>query len=311
MRSYLPGSDAFSRWQLDRMLPACLSDAPDGILDRVSYYNRLEVISDLPDRRLGDLDRTDNGSNSAFYKIDLRKHARGFGPDLRLRALFGDVTHVPDHPTIVKSRPVIGDLANSILMPLDVFRHLYFPADPRDWQEKKPFAVWRGRSNQQAPRLAAARLFADHADHDIGQIDDRPDLPPAKGFLSIPEQLQYRYVLSLEGHDTATNLKWIMASNSVAMAPKLSYETWFMEGRLEPGVHFVQIAPDLSDLEDRVAWCEDNPAEVQQIIRNAQDWTRQFRDPARENLIAALVLQKYVEMTGGTEYSRVSRRLFT
>jgi hypothetical protein len=38
---------------------------------------------------------------------------------------------------------------------------------------------------------------------------------------------------------------------------------------------------------------------------------RQFRDPARERLIAALVLQKYAEFTGGLGLTSSPVRLFT
>ena len=54
--------------------------------------------------------------------------------------------------------------------------------------------------------------------------------------------------MSLEGIDVATNLKWIMSSNSLCFSPKLRYETWFMEGKLVPGVHFVEVRDDFDDL---------------------------------------------------------------
>jgi len=34
--------------------------------------------------------------------------------------------------------------------------------------------------------------------------------------------------------------------------PPPTYETWFAEGHLEPGVHYVPLAPDFSDLAERV-----------------------------------------------------------
>ena len=41
-----------------------------------------------------------------------------------------------------------------------------------------------------------------------------------------------------------------MSSNSVAVMPRPKYESWFMEGRLQPGVHYIEIKDDYSDLED-------------------------------------------------------------
>ena len=311
-REYLPGATTALHWRLRRLLPPSLDALPPEILDRVHYCNRLDPAKSYPQpsKRAGDLRARDMSSSDMFYYIDLMRHAQGYGSHLRLDRAFGDVTEVPDVPAFVKSRPATGDRDNAVLMPLDILRHLHFPDDPVPWSRKKPVAVWRGRSNGQAPRIAASRLFGTHPDHDIGQIDAHPDLPAPKGFLSIPEQLQYRYILSLEGNDVATNLKWIMASNSVALAPRLEFETWYMEGRLEPGRHFVVIRADLGDLEDRVAWCEENPSEVQDIIAEAQRWTRQFRDRRRENLVAALVVQKYAEATGGIDLTGIPHRLF-
>ena len=65
----------------------------------------------------------------------------------------------------------------------------------------------------------------------VGQVN-KPETGGAflRPKLSILEQLEYKFVLCLEGNDVATNLKWVMSSNSLAVMPKPRYETWFMEG---------------------------------------------------------------------------------
>lgn len=312
LREYAPGAWALARRRLAARLPKRLEDVPHEVLERVGYYNRLSVpAGDLPPVRLGDMSIKTTDRSGKLYYIDLMRDAQGFGPEFRIAPLFGDVIHVPDAPSLVKSRPIAGDVARSVLLPLDALRHFQFPKDSRRWAAKRPTAVWRGMLNGQAPRIAAVRRYAESAVHDIGQVHEAEGMAPPKGWLSIAQQLEHRYVLSLEGNDVATNLKWIMASNSVALAPRLEYETWYMEGRLEPGVHFVEIRADLADLDERIAWCEANPEAVADIVRNAQGWVRQFQDPGRERLIAALVLQKYAEMTGGLGLTSSPVRLFT
>ena len=49
------------------------------------------------------------------------------------------------------------------------------------------------------------------------------------------DNLNYKFILAIEGYDVATNLKWIMSSNSLAVMPRPTYATWFMEGTLIPG----------------------------------------------------------------------------
>jgi len=113
-----------------------------------------------------------------------------------------------------------------------------------------------------------------------------------------PTQLSHRYILSLEGNDVATNLKWVMGSNALAISPPLQFETWYREGQLQPDTHFLSVRPDFADLKDRVAWAEANPEPVQAIIANANAWTQQFRDPKAEADRAARTLHRYLTVTG-------------
>jgi hypothetical protein len=96
----------------------------------------------------------------------------------------------------------------------------------------------------------------------------------------------------------ATNLKWAMASNMLVMSPLLRFETWFMEGRLQPGKHFVLLKDDLSDLEDKVDYYAIHSDEAEEIIRNAHAWVDQFTDPLKESIISTRVLEKYFRLSG-------------
>ena len=80
--------------------------------------------------------------------------------------------------------------------------------------------------------------------------------------------------------------------------PKPKYETWFMEGKLIPNHHFVEIKDDYSDLEERLSYFIDHPEEANRIIKNANDHVRQFQDRKREKLLSLLVLEKYFVQTG-------------
>jgi hypothetical protein len=262
--------------------------------ERINYCNMLDEVVDARDfPKLADL-RVADGSR---YYIDLMRVAKGFGQNFRINTLFGDITHVPDTPTIVKSRPIAGDRKNSVLLPLDAFRHFYLPSDPLPFGEKKPSAVWRGSINNELRRRAVETHYHSKR-HDIAHLKPFAGLPEPRQWLSVRDQLKSKYIISLEGNDVATNLKWIMGSNSVAISPKLHFETWFMEGKLIPGVHFVEVQPDLSDLDEKIAWCEDNQDQVQNIVREANTWVNGFRNQSVEFKLSQLVLKKYADMTG-------------
>jgi hypothetical protein len=237
---------------------------------------------------------------ASMYYLDMKEHARYFPRHLQLNHILGDVTHIPDRPSFVKSRPIFGDNRNSILLKLDKFRHFHFLNDQMGFRDKKPMAVWRGAPNN-PKRIALLRRCFDHPLCDVGTPTGSPGGALFKPYLSAADQMRFRYVISIEGNDVATNLKWILASNSLCLMPAPCYETWFMEGRLEAGKHYVPLRDDFEDLEEKILHYESNIGEAEQIIRNANSFAAQFRDAARERLVSLLVMHKYFVATGQLE----------
>lgn len=297
----------FARAALDLALPAGIArrrvrrilqraragDLPDELRDRLDYCNMLAPLDPPPPppaRRVRDYRVRDK----TFYAIDLLRHARGFGADTPLAARFGDHKTVPDTPMLVKARPSHGPRANAVLFPLDTLRHFQIFPDPVPFAEKLPHAAWRGRPHNPVRRALAER-FHDHPRHDIGLYGSGPFARP---WISGAEQNRYRYLLAPEGNDVASNLCRILSSNSLAVAPPMTCETWLMQGRLVPGVHFVQVADDFSDLDETIAHYEAHPGEAREIVANANAWAARFADPAREATLAVLVLAKYLECSG-------------
>ena len=88
-----------------------------------------------------------------------------------------------------------------------------------------------------------------------------------------------------------------MSSNSLAVMPRPTCESWFMESRLEPGVHYVEVKDDYSDLETQMDYYSSHPREAEEMARNANRYVDQFRDLRRERYISLLVMQKYFKLT--------------
>ena len=266
---------------------------------RVAYYNRLNQPF-TPSKTAETTGDFRFAGKSTAYCIDFSRLIRCFPCNRKVDYLFGDVTEIPDQPRFVKSRPIHPENRNrnSVLLKLNAIRHYHFVPDKRAFANKKPMAVWRGKSNRQH-RIEFASRFADHPLCNIGCNRHKEPEKQAyhKDFMSIEEQLEYQFVVSVEGIDVATNLKWIMASNSLCLMRRPKFETWFMEGSLIPGYHYVELADDHSDLPDKIAYYSAHPEEATAIVANAQRHVARFRDERTERITALLVMQKYLELS--------------
>ncbi|GAA4902903.1 glycosyl transferase family 90 [Mucilaginibacter defluvii] len=267
------------------------------ITDRVNYYNKLQANVALGADAI-QLQNMAIFKSPKAYNFDTFEYTRYFDPELKATFLFGDVIHTPDTPTIQKSRPIASDNANAVLLKLDKYRHFVFVDDKVPFEQKKDILIGRGVVTQ-PHRIKFMEMYFDSALCNLGQVNSNGgNIAWLKPKIGIDEHLQYKFVLSLEGNDVATNLKWIMSSNSVAVMPGPRYETWFMEGRLIPNVHYIHIKDDFSDLEERLQYYITHPAEAREIALNANNYVKQFFDKAKEDMISLLVLQKYFECTG-------------
>lgn len=289
---------------------AKLDQRPDKayILQRTDYYCKL--LADTPynheawQQKAIEIGKQPMTSQSVYY-YDAMEYARWFDQHLRWILQSGDVDYALDLPSIVKSRPIHEENACNVMLNLEKVRHFLFVNDKKSFAEKKNVAIFRGKIGQQTGRkdnsikmnrFEFATRFFGHPMFDIGAIGHQfPQWHSEK--LTIGEHLDYKFIMSLEGNDVASNLKWVMSSNSIAVTPPLTCETWFMEGTLKPDYHYIEIKADFSDIEEKLQYYIDHPEEAQQIIKHAHEYIDQFRDQEREKLISLLVLQRYFNLT--------------
>jgi len=272
----------------------------EGIEERVHYYNQCDTPFQLDQAEQTIQEFTGNRRRTVYF-LDSVHFLRRFDPAFRVAYEFGDVTTVPEVPSIVKSRPIAGDIRNSVVLKLEKRRHFFFLKQDRPFEQKKGMLVWRGAADQ-PHRQRMVQQYFDHPLCDIGQTNrPKQDVPWQKDFMSIGKQLTYKYILSIEGFDVATGLKWLLSSNSLCMMVKPTYETWFMEGRLVPGKHYVLIQDDYSDLAEKIEYYNRHPDEALEIIQHAHQYVEQFKHPLREDAISMLVLEKYFELSNNQQ----------
>lgn len=259
----------------------------------IDYYCKInDVCNESGTSTIGDISLL----SKSLYTYDFYRILANFPKSLRFNYLWGDITYVPNSPTFLKSRPIHGDNANSILLPLVTHRHLRFINDLIPYEDKKSIAVWRGaayqKNRQQFLDFTKNLPFCDVANTSRDALKESPG-----NYLSIEEQFKYKIIFSIEGNDVATNLKWIMGSNSLCFTPPLIYETWFREGSLIPGIHYVEIKSDFTDIEEKFNYYINHPEEAKKIIKNAQAYVAQFKNIAHQYKLAEQVAHKYFQLT--------------
>lgn len=268
------------------------------IEDRMNYYNRLASTARLPQSAtpLGELKL--KGNKSVYY-FDSYEYTRWFDPQLKWCYLFGDINYIPESPSIVKSRPIGENNQNAILLNLDKVRHFCFLKDKIPFTSKMDKVIFRGAIHSKPQRQLFMDMYFNHPACDVGDVSTNSTNPKEcqPAVITLYEHLRYKFIMALEGNDVASNLKWIMSSNSLAVMPRPTCETWFMEGRLIANYHYVEVKPDFSDLFERMNHYIEHPDKAQEIINHANEYVSQFQDKEREKTISLCVLNKYFEAT--------------
>lgn len=186
-------------------------------------------------------------------------------------------------------------------MKLDTVRHFNFVNDENAFADKKEMAVWRGKLFEgKQPHREVFFEAAHKLDNcNLGKTNNNGNNPEwVQPPMSITEQLKYKFVFCVEGNDVATSLKWVMSSNSIALMCKPKFETWFMEGTLEAGKHYVELKEDYSDLAEKLAYYSSHSEEAEEIVRNANTYVEQFKNGEQEKLISLMVMEKFFKLSG-------------
>lgn len=269
---------------------------------RADYYCRLSTPSPIPTMTTVSSFRIPlrGKHRHSHYVLDLNEALCRFPSHLLFNHVFGDITEEAEFPAFVKSRPITQGPTNSVVMKLDKYRHFRFVDDHRPFGSKKDMLVSRNHVTQPHRRKLLEMYFT-HPMCDIGKTNSEVDDPHpewVKPFMTIDEQLNYKFIACIEGNDVASNLKWVMSSNSLAVMPKPKYETWFMEGTLTPGVHYIEINPDYSDLPEKLDYYISHPDEAEAIIKNAHDYVNMFSNKRLELACQIVTAEAYFRATG-------------
>jgi len=90
-------------------------------------------------------------------------------------------------------------------------------------------------------------------------------------WIDSKEMVKYKYILDVDGNGcTWDATAWKLNSGSVIFKTESGWRQWFYDKYI-PWVHFVPIADDFSDLQEKYHWCESNPDKCIEIVNSAKD----------------------------------------
>ena len=286
----------YFRWKYHRLKKFEKTCNKEELQERLDYYFKIDNQFHVPEGAVAitNFKRT----KGTGYYLDLKEFLHYFKKEARFAFHFGDDTHVNSYPTLFKARPIEGKNENSVIFKLNKRRHFKWVDDKIAYTDKQNMMVWRGGAYRALRREMITKIW-DHPLCNVGQTNKpAEEVPWQKDHLPIAEQLKYKIIFCPEGNDVATNLKWVMSSNSLCFMPKPRYETWFMEGTLQPGIHYVEVNAPYDDLTEKIEYYSKNTIEAQQIIKNANAHVARFHNQMMEDLLCLKVLEKYAQHSG-------------
>ena len=266
-------------------------------LDKVNYYCKRSVEFDVSEKSEVIKNFTTLGHPS-LAAIDLLNLLQYFERRLKFDCYLKDYGGSRTYPTLVKCRPINNSNELYVLLKLNTYRFFNYPRDNLAFSEKSNSAIFRGGCHRQHRKNFVEFNYKLHHTDIRDTSSKSKNLPFYSPYTPIKEQLRNKFIISIEGNDVASNLPWIMASNSIAFMAKPKFEGWFMQGRLIPNHHYVLLKDDYSDLAEKIDYYSSNDDEALEINQNAKKHVAQFFDKKSELITSLLVLDKYFRLSG-------------
>ncbi|XP_020295225.1 KDEL motif-containing protein 1-like isoform X2 [Pseudomyrmex gracilis] len=159
------------------------------------------------------------------------------------------------------------------------------------WENKIEQLFWRGRDSRRE-RLDLIDISRKHPELFNVSItnffffrDEMDKYGPAQNQVSLFHFFKYKYQLNIDGTVAAYRFPYLLAGDSLVFKQESKYYEFFYK-ELVPGLHYVPVKRDLSDLVDKINWARNHDEDALKIARLA----RQF---SRDNLLPSDILCYY------------------
>lgn len=162
------------------------------------------------------------------------------------------------------------------------------------WVNRTEKCFWRGRDSNRV-RLNLIDISREYPElFNVSMTnffffrDEQDKYGPKTPHVSFFDFFEYKYQLSIDGTVSAYRFPYLLAGGSTVFKQNSKFYEHFYQD-LEPGVHYIPIETDLSNLIDHLNWARENDAEAQKVAKNAKEF-------ANEHLLPKNILCYYVQL---------------
>ncbi|KAJ7459740.1 glycosyl transferase family 90-domain-containing protein [Mycena latifolia] len=187
-----------------------------------------------------------------------------------------------------------------------------------NWNDKKPIMYWRGMSNgghiigdnyHKFPRFRLVDIARNHSDlidakmtrfaeshctddcdrdHIIAEYD-------ITGPQSAKEDIyQYKYLLDVDGNTFSGRYLGLLKSGSLVFKSTV-FDEYFNDW-LRPYEHYVPVAPDLSDLVEKIHWAMEHEEEARLIQETGKLFTERIMTDSQNDCYFSAVLLEWARL---------------
>jgi len=164
--------------------------------------------------------------------------------------------------------------------------------DKIPFQHKLDKLFWRGSTtgddklNNNTRYSIVSKNFNIHKNIDIGfsnlcqnvyhnNIDTFKRL--YKPGVDVKSQLNFKFILNIEGNDWSSSFPWALASNCCPLHTyPFTHESYIFGNGIIPWTHFIPINKDGSDLLEKYIWCLNNLNKCEQIANNGKRYMEKY-----------------------------------
>ena len=127
--------------------------------------------------------------------------------------------------------------------------------------------------------------------------------------LPMAKQSEYKYLIHIDGNVLAYRLLFSLLTGSLLLRVKSPYQSFVdTTGLLKPGVHYLPIESDLSNLQETVEWCRKHDKESALMAKRGRELAEEILTPRFLNIYYRNIFQFYIKNSSKKSRKGGSRR---